>query len=80
MEDQEIIIITLEKEKELLQRQLKKKEEELSKCSEYNKALINKTETEKKALRKELDSILYSRSYKFSQKIVKLLKKLKWSK
>lgn len=75
MEDQEIIIKTLEKEKELLQKQLKKRDEEIAEYSNNSEALINKLKEENKELREKLDSILYSRSYRFSQKIVKLLKK-----
>ena len=75
MDDQEIIIRTLEKEKELLQKQLRKKIEEIDEYTNNSKMLIDKLKTENKELREKLDSILYSRSYKFSQKIVKLLKK-----
>lgn len=75
MEDQEIIIKTLEKEKELLQNQLRKRNEEIAEYSSNNEALIKKLKQENKELREKLDSILYSRSYKFSQKIVKLIKR-----
>ena len=74
MEDHEIIIKTLEKEKELLQEQLIKSEEIAKSLMEKEKIIVN-LETENKELREKLDSILYSRSYKFSQKIVKLLKR-----
>lgn len=74
MEDKEIIIKTLEKEKELLQKQLLKKEEELAKYSTKKKIVINELEKENRELREKLHSILYSRSYKFSQKIAKLFK------
>ena len=75
MEDEEIIIKTLEKEKELLQQQMRKKNEEIAKYTGRNKTIIKGLEEENKELREKLNSILYSRSYRFSQKIVKLLKK-----
>ena len=74
MEDYEIIIKTLENEKKLLQKQLRK-QEEIDNSYKKNEEKIKALEAENKEIRNQLESILYSRSYKFSQKIVKLLKR-----
>jgi hypothetical protein len=74
MDNNEILIKTLEKENSLLKENIKsfnKKFEESKKLIEANNNLIE----ENKQLREQLDSILYSRSYKFAQKIKKIIKK-----
>lgn len=80
MEDQEIIIRTLEKEKELLQKQLSKKNDEIVNMARNNEILIDQLKKENKDLSQKLETILCSSSYKFIQKVKNLLNKLKWRK
>ena len=71
MEDEEIIKMTLQKEKELLISNLQKEKE---KNKEYKQEieilnLVNQN------LQEQLDRILYSRTYKFAKKLSSILKK-----
>ncbi len=72
---EQILINELELELELVKSNLKNATNKLlEKEKEYNEQkekLIN----EKKALRAELDSILYSRSYKFLSKVKKIIRR-----
>lgn len=72
---EQILINELELELELVKNNLKNATNKLlEKEKEYNEQkekLIN----EKKALRAELDSILYSRSYKFLSKVKKIIRR-----
>ena len=70
--NEKILIKELELELELVKKNL---QDEINKASEQEKAYIKEQEklnNEKKALRDELDSILYSRSYKFISKVKKI--------
>lgn len=75
MENSEILIKTLEKENRILRENLAKtKKESSDQIKKYrmkNEDLIQNN----KELREELDSIIYSRSYKISQKIKKIVKR-----
>lgn len=67
--NEKILIKELELELELVKKNL---QDEINKASEQEKAYIKEQEklnNEKRALRDELDSILYSRSYKFISKV-----------
>lgn len=89
MEDEEIIIKTLNREKELLQNQLIKRDKEkellqkklanknveIAEYSQNKEDVIVELKKENRELREKLDSILYSRSYRFIQKIIKLFKR-----
>ena len=82
MESSEIIIKTLEKENELLKDNMSKiREKDLKKylaLQEKNNSILSENEALKKEnieIRNQLDSILYSRSYKFAQKLRKIIKK-----
>lgn len=78
MDNKDILLRTLEKEKELLKENLakiknkesgdKKKVEDIQK----ENATLKQTNKE---LREQLDSILYSRSYKILQKVKKIIKR-----
>lgn len=71
--NEKILIKELELELELVKKNL---QDEINKASEQEKAYIKEQEklnNEKKALRDELDSILYSRSYKFISKVKKII-------
>ena len=71
MEDEEILKITFEREKELLKTNLDKKKE---KNKEY-KQEIEKLNTRNRELQEQLDSILYSRTYKLAKKLSSVFKK-----
>lgn len=71
MDNNEILMRTLEKENNLLKENIKEYNNKTKKYLEENKKLIE----ENKQLREQLDSILYSRSYKFAQKIKKIIRK-----
>lgn len=82
MESSEIIIRTLEKENALLKENMSTiREKDLKKYKELEneKNLIaneNKIlKDENMEIRAQLDSILYSRSYKITQKIKKIIKR-----
>ncbi len=73
--NEKILIKELELELELVKKNL---QDEINKASEQEKAYIKEQEklnNEKKALRDELDSILYSRSYKFISKVKKIIRR-----
>lgn len=75
MENNEILLKTAEKEIEFLKERLaiirQENIEEINALRAENKML--KSENEK--IREQLDSILYSRSYKFVQKLKKIIRK-----
>lgn len=75
MENNEILLKTAEKEINILKESLKtiraRDKEEIRKLKSENEELRN----DNKAMREQLDSILYSRSYKFVQKLKKIIKK-----
>ena len=82
MENSEIIIKTLEKENELLKENMSKiREKDLQKyltLKEEKNNLLSENEAlknENAEIRNQLDSILYSRSYMFTQKIKKIIKR-----
>ncbi len=73
--NEKILIKELELELELVKKNL---QDEINKASEQEKAYIKEQEklnNEKRALRDELDSILYSRSYKFISKVKKIIRR-----
>ena len=73
--NEKILIKELELELELVKKNL---QDEINKASEQEKAYIKEQEKKKKkkrALRDELDSILYSRSYKFISKVKKIIRR-----
>ena len=73
--NEKILIKELELELELVKKNL---QDEINKASEQEKAYIKEQEklnNEKKAIRDELDSILYSRSYKFISKVKKIIRR-----
>jgi len=74
MNDQEIIIKTLEKENELLKSNLREKEKKNASINEYKK-IIESLEKENKSLREQIEAVVHSRSYKFLQKILQLFKR-----
>lgn len=75
MENNEILLKTAEKEIEFLKERLaiirQENIDEINALRAENKML--KSENEK--IREQLDSILYSRSYKFVQKLKKIIRK-----
>ena len=82
MNNDEILLKTLQKENELIAINCKKKIEEIKKESsevlielEKQKEINNNLEKELKETRDKLDSILYSRSYRITNKIVRIFKK-----
>lgn len=82
MENSEIIIKTLEKENELLKENMSKiREKDLQKYltwQEEKNSLLSENEAlknENAEIRNQLDSILYSRSYRFTQKIKNVIKR-----
>jgi hypothetical protein len=82
MENSEIIIKTLEKENELLKENMSKiREKDLQKyltLQEEKNSLLSENEAlknENAEIRNQLDSILYSRSYRFTQKIKNVIKR-----
>lgn len=75
MDNKDILLRTLEKEKELLKENLakiKNKESGDKKKVENIQNENNALKQTNKELREQLDSILYSRSYKILQKVKKL--------
>ena len=78
MDNKDILLRTLEKEKELLKENLakiKNKESGDKKKVENIQNENNALKQTNKELREQLDSILYSRSYKFLQKVKKIIKR-----
>ena len=80
MDNNEILLKTLEKENKLLKENMatirQKDLEKYNKLESENKILKNNIENlkdENKKIREQLDSILYSRSYKMIQKVKKIL-------
>ena len=71
MEDEEILKIAFEREKELLKTNLDKEKE---KNKEYEQE-IEKLNTRNRELQEQLDSILYSRTYKLAKKLSSVFKK-----
>ena len=71
MENEEILKITFEREKELLKTNLDKEKE---KNKEYEQE-IEKLNTRNRELQEQLDSILYSRTYKLAKKLSSVFKK-----
>ena len=75
MENNEILLKTAEKEIKILKENLANiktaEKEKNNKLTIENEKLKN----ENKEIREQLDSILYSRSYKFAQKLKKIIKK-----
>ena len=71
MEDEEILKITFEREKELLKTNLDKEKE---KNKEY-KQEIEKLNARNRELQEQLDSILYSRTYKLAKNYQVYLRK-----
>ncbi len=78
MDNKDILLRTLEKEKELLKENLaniKNKESGDKKKVENIQNENNALKQTNKELREQLDSILYSRSYKILQKVKKIIKR-----
>ena len=78
MDNKDVLLRTLEKEKELLKENLakiKNKESGDKKKVENIQNENNALKQTNKELREQLDSILYSRSYKILQKVKKIIKR-----
>lgn len=78
MDNKDILLRTLEKEKELLKENLakiKNKESGDKKKVEDIQNENNALKQTNKELREQLDSILYSKSYKILQKVKKIIKR-----
>lgn len=76
MDNNEILLKTLEKENKLISENYDKLMEELKKSRQETleqKEITNNVISERDELQKQLDSIIYSRSYKAMQKIKKIL-------
>lgn len=76
MDNNEILLKTLEKENKLISENYDKLMEELKKSRQETleqKEITSKIVAERDELQKQLDSIIYSRSYKAMQKIKKIL-------
>ena len=76
MDNNEILLKTLEKENKLISENYDKLMEELKKSRQETleqKEITNNVIAERDELQKQLDSIIYSRSYKAIQKIKKIL-------
>ena len=71
MEDEEILKITFEREKELLKTNLDKEKEKNKKYKQE----IEKLNARNRELQEQLDSILYSRTYKLAKKLSSVFKK-----
>ena len=69
MSNDEILLKALQKENQLIIEKYKKIEEKFNEEKEINKKILE----EKNAIREQLDSILYSRTYKIMSKINKIL-------
>ncbi len=78
MDKNEILVKTLEKEKEILVENLKKATDSSSALENKNKALeerINALEKENRKLTERIETIEYSRSYRMYKKVKKILKR-----
>ena len=78
MDNKDILLRTLEKEKKLLKENLakiKNKESGDKKKVENIQNENNALKQTNKELREQLDSILYSRSYKILQKVKRIIKR-----
>lgn len=73
MNNQEILIRTLEKENKLMSENWNRKYLELEEKYKQEKNIKEQIEKEKNEIREQLDSILYSRSYKMIQSFKKIL-------
>ena len=76
MDNNEILLKTLEKENKLISENYDKLMGKLKKSQQETleqKEITNKVIAERDELQKQLDSIIYSRSYKAMQKIKKIL-------
>ena len=73
MNNQEILIRTLEKENKLISENWNRKYLELEEKYKQEKNIKEQIEKEKNEIREQLDSILYSRSYKMIQSFKKIL-------
>ncbi len=76
MDNNEILLKTLEKENKLISENYDKLMGELKKSQQETltqKEITNNVISERDELQKKLDSIIYSRSYKAMQKIKKIL-------
>ncbi len=76
MDNNEILLKTLEKENKLISENCDKLMEELKKSRQETleqKKITDNVIAERDKLQKQLDSIIYSRSYKAMQKIKKIL-------
>ena len=76
MDNNEILLKTLEKENKLISENCDKLMEELNKSRQETleqKKITDNVIAERDKLQKQLDSIIYSRSYKAMQKIKKIL-------
>ena len=76
MDNNEILLKTLEKENKLISENYDKLMVELKKSQQETitqKEITNNVISERDELQKKLDSIIYSRSYKAMQKIKKIL-------
>ena len=76
MDNNEILLKALEKENKLISNNYDKLMEELKKSRQETleqKEITSKIVAERDELQKQLDSIIYSRSYKAMQKIKKIL-------
>ena len=75
MDNNEILLRTAETERDILKEKLANirngGSDELNKLRLENEALRN----DNKEMREQLDSILYSRSYKFAQKLKRIIKR-----
>lgn len=71
MDNNQIMIETLEKENKILKENIKKIQEKNKEKIEESARLAE----ENKAIREQLDSILHSRTYKFAEKLRKIIKK-----
>lgn len=75
MDNNEILLKTLQKENELMKKNHKEKycelEEKYKQSEQENRKLL----AEKNAIKEQLDSILNSRSYKLIQKVKKILRR-----
>jgi predicted nucleotide-binding protein (sugar kinase/HSP70/actin superfamily) len=76
MDNNEILLKTLQKENDLIVENYNKLEEKYNQEKQTNEQLLeekNKILEERNKIKEQLDSILYSRSYKTIEKIKKIL-------
>ena len=73
MNNQEILLKTLQKENELIIKNYTEKYNQLNEKYKQEKEKNERLLEENEKTRKQLDSILYSRSYKAMQKVKKML-------